>query len=135
MVIKPLPVNMITTAIDLWHTAALTRPWNDPEDDLQRALSGSTSTVLAALEDDELLGTVMVGEDGQRGWVYYLAVDPDSRGRGIGGALMTASEVWLRDRGCVKLNLMVRSTNSAVQGFYAALGYGSDEVAVLSKRL
>lgn len=135
MVIKPLPVNMVTAAIDLWHTAALTRPWNDPEDDLQRALSGSTSTVLAALEDDELLGTVMVGEDGHRGWVYYLAVDPDSRGRGIGGALMTASEVWLRARGCVKLNLMVRSTNSAVQGFYAALGYGDDEVAVLSKRL
>ena len=135
MVIKPLPVEMDASAIDLWHTTGLTRPWNDTADDLRRALIGSTSAVLAAFDDDALVGTVMVGEDGHRGWVYYLAVHPAAQGRGIGRALMAASESWLHDRGCVKLNLMVRATNTKVVGFYAALGYADDGVAVLSKRL
>ena len=93
----------------------LARPWNDPAADVTRALASPTSTVLAALDEaGRLLGTAMVGHDGHRGWVYYLAVDPDLRGNGLGRQLMHASERWLRERDVPKLNLMVRTTNHAV---------------------
>ena len=65
----------------------------------------------------------MCGYDGHRGWVYYLAASPGHRGTGIGRKLMTAAEDWLKDRGCPKLQLMVRETNTATLGFYDSIGY------------
>ena len=122
-------------AIALWHQAGLVMPWNDPVAELERALAGPSSAVLAAGDGDVLLAAAMVGHDGHRGWVYYLAVSPGARGRGLGRAMMDACERWLTDRGVPKLNLMVRSGNEAVLGFYEALGYGRDEVVVMSRRL
>ena len=120
----------------MWHASGLTRPWNDPHADLRRAVTGPCSTVLAALdEQDLLLGTAMVGYDGHRGWMYYLAVRPESQRSGLGRTLMQASEAWLRDGSVPKVNLMVRSTNSAVIAFYEALGYEDGEVVVLGKFL
>jgi ribosomal protein S18 acetylase RimI-like enzyme len=98
-------------------------------------MGGDTSTVLAALDDDVLLGTVMVGHDGHRGWVYYLAVRPDQRLQGPGRRLMEASEDWLGERGVPKLNLMVRHANQAVTAFYQALGYEDGGVVVLGRFL
>lgn len=123
------------SAVALWDETGLTRPWNDPAEDLRRALTGPASTVLAGSEAGSLLATVMVGHDGHRGWVYYLAVRPDARGRGHGRTMMRACEAWLVERGIPKLNLMVRGDNVAVQAFYASLGYGRDDVVVLSHRL
>jgi len=119
----------------LWNQAGLTRPWNPPERDLQRALDGHTSTVFGAFVGERLVGTVMVGHDGHRGWIYYLAVDKDQRGTGLGRQLMTAAEQWLRQQGAVKVQLMVRSANEAVLGFYDHLGYEDADVQVRSKRL
>jgi ribosomal protein S18 acetylase RimI-like enzyme len=121
--------------IALWDEAGLTRPWNPPAADLQRALDTETSTVLGAVVDDRLVGTVMVGHDGHRGWVYYLAVATTERGTGLGRALMNGAEAWLTARGVVKVQLMVRQTNTAVTGFYERLGYADADVRVLSKRL
>ncbi len=122
---------LVDAAVSLWHEVGLTRPWNDPHDDLRRALAGPTSTVLAARDErGELLGTAMVGHDGHRGWVYYLAVSPRHQRQGIGRALMHASESWLRERGVPKLNLMVRTTNTDVIAFYEGLGYADDQVVV-----
>jgi len=121
--------------ITLWEEAGLTRPWNPPATDLRRALDGSTSTVLGAFSDDRLVGTVMVGHDGHRGWVYYLAVTVTERGTGLGRRLMQAAEAWLVQRGAVKLQLMVRETNTAVIGFYDRLGFADADVRVLAKRL
>jgi ribosomal protein S18 acetylase RimI-like enzyme len=136
MLIAVLPTELADDAVALWHESGLTRPWNDPHADLARALSGSTSTVLGAQDDNGgLLGTVMVGHDGHRGWVYYLAVRPEMRRTGLGRRLMHSSEGWLRDRGVPKLNLMVRTTNDAVVGFYESLGYEDGEVVVLGKFL
>jgi ribosomal protein S18 acetylase RimI-like enzyme len=130
------PRELADEAVALWQAAGLTRPWNDPHADLQRALDGPTSTVLAALDDESYLtGTVMVGHDGHRGWVYYLAVMEAVQRTGVGRRLMTASEAWLRDRTVPKLNLMVRSTNRAVVNFHEALGYENGEVVVLGKFL
>ncbi len=130
-----LPADLVLAAVELWHETGLTRPWNDPEADLRRALAGPASTVLAGLRADELIATAMVGHDGHRGWVYYLAVRPHARGRGHGRAMMGAAERWLIGRGVPKLNLMVRSGNEAVRAFYAALGYCPDDVVVLARRL
>ncbi len=113
----------------------LTRPWNDPDADLRRAMHGPASTVLAGLDEHGLVATAMVGHDGHRGWVYYLAVSPSKQGRGWGGALMAGCETWLRELSVPKVQLMVRRTNDAVIGFYESLGYGRDEVVVLSRRL
>jgi ribosomal protein S18 acetylase RimI-like enzyme len=77
----------------------------------------------------------MVGHDGHRGWVYYLAVRADARHRGCGRAMMAACEARLLDRGVPKLSLMVRGDNAEARGFYEALGYGHDGVVVLSRRL
>ena len=76
----------------------------------------------------------MVGADGHRGWVYYLAVAPDQRGLRHGEAMMRAAEAWVRARGMPKLQLMVRTENAAVLAFYKAIGYATEDVAVLSTR-
>jgi ribosomal protein S18 acetylase RimI-like enzyme len=133
--IEPLPRDQYDAAIRLWHDSGLTRPWNDPEADLQRAVSGSTSAVLAALGDDGcLVAAAMVGHDGHRGWVYYLAVDDAERGRGLGRRMMEACEAWVQSRGIPKIQLMVRATNQAVLGFYEHLGYIDADVVVLGRR-
>jgi ribosomal protein S18 acetylase RimI-like enzyme len=135
MQIGPLSPVHFDAAIQLWQDAGLTRPWNDPAQDLHRALAGSASSVLAGIEDDTLVATAMVGHDGHRGWIYYLAVTENARGRGQGRAMIQACEAWLVERGVPKLNVMVREDNAATRDFYASLGYGLDEVVVLSRRL
>ena len=121
-------------AVALWHRVGLTRPWNDPLTDLRNAVEGPSSTVLA-LVTDRLLGTAVVGVDGHRGWMYYLAVQPAAQSTGIGRALVAAAEEWVAARGIPKLMLMVRSDNAAVLGFYASLGYEVNDVATLGKRI
>jgi ribosomal protein S18 acetylase RimI-like enzyme len=77
----------------------------------------------------------MVGHDGHRGWVYYLAVTPSARSCGHGRAMMRACEAWLVERNVPKLNVMVRDDNATARGFYTSLGYGVSDVVVLSRTL
>lgn len=136
MLIRELPRDLDDEAVDLWHRTGLTRPWNDPRADLQRAVEGAGSTVLAACDENgRLIGTSMVGHDGHRGWVYYLAVAIEQQRSGIGRALMRASEHWLAERGVPKVNLMVRKGNEDVLAFYESLGYADGEVVVLGRFL
>ncbi|MCU1442608.1 MAG: family acetyltransferase [Cryobacterium sp.] len=135
MQIRDLTSVDIEAAASIWQDAGLTRQWNPPERDLRRALEGSTSTVLGGFDAERLVGTVMVGHDGHRGWIYYLAVAEDRRGSGLGRQLMAAAEHWLHGHGAVKVQLMVRSTNETVLGFYDHLGYEDAKVQVRSKWL
>ncbi len=121
--------------MDLWESVGLTRPWNDPHADLRRALQSPTSTVLADLDGGVVAATVMVGHDGHRGWVYYLAVRPDLQGRGRGRGMMQAAERWLWQARVPKLNLMVRADNTHAKDFYIRMGYSHDDVLVLSRTL
>jgi ribosomal protein S18 acetylase RimI-like enzyme len=130
-----LPEGSYDAAVALWHETGLTRPWNDPSEDLHRAVNGPSSTVLAALDGEVLLGTAMVGHDGHRGWVYYLGVAPAARRRGVATALMRAAETWLRERDVPALNLLVRGGNDAALGFYRALGYETGDVTLMGLRL
>lgn len=133
--IAPLGNGDAADAVTLWAEAGLLRPWNDPRADIERALAGPASTILAARHGTRLTGTVMVGHDGHRGWLYYLAVAEAHRGRGIARRLVSAAEDWLRVAGCPKVQLMVRHDNAAASGFYAALGYEPQAVVVLGRRL
>lgn len=135
MGIEPLAPRYIDDAVALWREAGLTRPWNDPVEDLRRALAGLASTILALVDGGTLLATAMVGHDGHRGWVYYLAVATAARHQGHGRAMMNACQEWLTERGVPKLNLMLRAENAAAVGFYTAIGYANDDVIVFSRRL
>src|SRR6056297_543363 len=135
MRIEPFHGQDRAAVLALWEACGLTRPWNPPEGDLDRALANPSSTVLVARYGDAVQGSVMVGDDGHRGWVYYLSVEPSHRKTGLGRELMAAAEEWLRSRGVRKIELMVRSGNDAVLGFYEGLGYSGEPVAVLSRWL
>ena len=121
--------------VALWRACGLTRPWNDPDADFDLALAGATSTVLVARGDAGIEGSIMLGFDGHRGWVYYLAVAPERQRGGMGRTLMAAAENWLRDCGCPKIQLMVREDNDAALGFYEALGLERQKVVVLGRFL
>ena len=121
--------------IELWTFAGLVRSWNDPHKDIARKLKVQRELFLVAELEGTIVGVVMAGYEGHRGWVNYLAVDIGQRRRGIGSALMRDAERRLRLLGCPKINLQVRAENSDVQAFYAALGFKDDNVVSLGKRL
>lgn len=121
--------------VALWQICDLTRQWNNPHRDIARKFAHDSDSFFLAESGDHLVGTVMVGYDGHRGWVNYLAVDPEWRRRGVGRTLMDHAERWLLARGCPKLNLQVRTGNDDALDFYRRLGYRVDEVTSLGKRL
>jgi ribosomal protein S18 acetylase RimI-like enzyme len=121
--------------VALWRTCGLTRPWNDPHADIARKLGEQPELFLVGTVDGAPMATAMVGFDGHRGWIYYLAVAPAHRQQGHGRTLMQEAERLLTERGCPKLSLMVRASNSGVVAFYRNLGYVQDEVVSLGKRL
>lgn len=121
--------------VALWQRCNLTRPWNDPHADIALAKRGPHSTILVLRDGARLAASVMVGHDGHRGWMYYLGVDPDYEGTGLGRKLVAAAEDWLKARGVPKVMLLVRPDNEKVRGFYEALGYLDEPRVVFSKRL
>jgi ribosomal protein S18 acetylase RimI-like enzyme len=121
--------------IALWETCGLIGPWNDPAADFERAVAGPASAILLLHEAGTLVASVMLGFDGHRGWVYYLAVAPERRRAGLGRVMMDAAETWLRARGAPKIQLMVREDNEAALGFYEALGLERQPVVTLGRFL
>jgi ribosomal protein S18 acetylase RimI-like enzyme len=123
----------IAAVIALWQACGLTRPWNDPAADIALARRGPHSTVLIGREAGAIVATAMVGHDGHRGWVYYVAADPGLRGRGYGRAIMNAAEDWLRAAGIAKLQLLVRRENAGVAAFYQSIGYEEAQTIMFAK--
>ena len=121
--IRAVEDDEIEPVVELWRRSGLLRPWNDPYKDLAFARSQETSIVLVAVDEQAIVGTAMVGQDGHRGWVYYVAAEPDRQGEGIGRQIMDAAERWLMERGIWKVQLLVRSGNDHARGFYEKLGY------------
>jgi hypothetical protein len=125
----------VSAVVSLWERCALTRPWNDPVADIALARKNANATILLGRENGRIVASAMVGHDGHRGWVYYVAVDPDWRGQGLGRAIMTAAEDWLRQAGIAKLQLLVRRDNAKASAFYETIGYDEAQVAVFAKWL
>ncbi|WP_068717037.1 GNAT family acetyltransferase [Vibrio tritonius] len=135
MIITPYQSEHQAAVIELWNACGLVKPWNDPSKDIERKVAHSPELFLVGLVDGKVVGTVMGGYDGHRGWINYLAVNPDAQQTGLGRALMQAVERLLLAQGCPKINLQVRSTNTQVITFYEKLGYQDDQVLGLGKRL
>ena len=133
--IRPFERTDEERVLALWRECGLTRPWNDPRKDIARKLGEQPELFLVGAEDGRVVATAMVGFDGHRGWIYYLAVDPALQRRDIGRALMAEAERLLIARGCPKLNLQVRASNAGVIDFYRKLGYEVEELVCMGKRL
>lgn len=121
--------------IALWGACDLVRPWNDPGKDIARKLRVNPDWFLVAEQAGRIVGTAMVGYEGHRGWVNYLAVEPTRQRAGVGRALMAEAERILREAGCPKINLQVRRGNAVAVAFYERLGFAADDVVSLGKRL
>ena len=121
--------------IQLWQDCNLTRPWNDPDQDISRKMAFQPELFLVVEDKGQVIASAMAGYDGHRGSVYYLAVSPEYQAKGIGKQLMSEIEDRLTNLGCPKLNIVVRSTNDKVLEFYRKQGYVPDDVVSLGKRL
>ena len=121
--------------VALWRECGLVRLWNDPVKDIRRKLGIQRDLFLVGLMVGRLVATVMVGYEGHRGWVNYLAVAADCRRRGFGRLLMDEAESRLRSLGCPKINLQIRRSNAGVVAFYRSIGYAEDDVVSMGKRL
>ena len=136
MRIRPFQLPDEPAVVAVWQACDLIRPQNDPHKDIRRKLRVQPHLFLVAVADsNEIVGTVMAGYEGHRGWITYLAVAPEHRRHGVGRALMREAERLLRLEGCPKINLQVRASNADVIAFYRAIGFQVDEVASLGKRL
>ena len=135
LAIAPIADADVASVIALWQACGLTRPWNDPAADIALARKGPNSAVMIGRDGNTIVATAMVGHDGHRGWVYYVATDPGRRGQGYGRAVMNAVEDWLREAGMPKLQLLVRRENVAVAAFYQSIGYEEAQTIVFAKWL
>ena len=124
-----------SAVIDLWHRCNLVVPPNNPHKDIEMKRKVQPDLFFVGTIGDRVVATAMAGYDGHRGWVYYLAVDPDYRRQRIGSRMMQEVESALKNRGCIKINLQVRTSNRAVIAFYEHLGFSNDDVIGLGKNL
>jgi len=134
-VLRPYRPGDREALVSLWSVCDLTRPWNNPYRYIDRKLARDAENLLVLEAGEELIGSVMVGYDGHRGWVNYLAVHPDHRRQGLGRMLMDEAERRLGEIGCPKVNLQVRTSNEAARDFYRQIGYSVDEAVSFGKRL
>lgn len=135
MKIRSFTTEDTEAVVNLWEQCSLTVPRNDPRQDIQRKMAVQPELFLVGLLAGKVISSVMGGYDGHRGWLYYLAVDPEYQGQGLGKQIVTEIERRIKQRGCPKINLMVRTSNKKVIAFYRSLGYEIDEVVGLGKRI
>ena len=119
----------------LWERVGFNVPPNDPARDIPFLVRHSNATLYVDEEDGQIVGTVMGGHDGLRGWIYRLATAPEHRGEGRGRALLNAMERWLAARGLVKIELMIRNRpgESDLQSFYRHVGYEVNDRTVMGR--
>ncbi len=121
--------------ISLWRRCGLLVPWNHPDLDIDRKLEVQGELFLVGVIEGAVVAVAMGGYEGHRGWINYLAVDPEMRRRGLGRMMMERIESGLRDMGCPKINLQVRENNLDIISFYEKIGYSSDHVIGFGKKL
>ncbi len=121
---------------DLWQLVFPdSSQWNDPVADISRKMRVQPELFFVASVGRDVVGTIMAGYDGHRGWIYYVVVHPERRRAGLGRRLVAHAEQALRDIGCPKANLQIRAGNEAAVGFYQALGYLQEPRVSMGKRL
>jgi len=122
--------------IALWTTVfGYDAPHNEPGLVIDRKIAADDGLFFVAVAEDSVVGTIMAGYDGHRGWIYSVAVSPQWRKRGIGSRLVRHAEAALIGKGCVKINLQILGGNESVAAFYASLGYAVEKRVSMGKRL
>ncbi|PXA03337.1 GNAT family acetyltransferase [Coraliomargarita sinensis] len=135
MKIRPYEDSDEQAIVQLWFDCGLVAPQNNPICDIQRKLKVNPEWFLVGLKEEEIVASCMVGYEGHRGWINYLAVKPCEQRKGYAKRIMEEAERLLREAGCPKINLQVRSTNLEVIKFYESIGFSDDSVTSLGKRL
>jgi ribosomal protein S18 acetylase RimI-like enzyme len=135
MNIRPFQTADEDAVIRLWTECGLVVPQNNPRRDIQRKMKVNPEWFLVGEMDGQIVSTCMVGYEGHRGWINYLAVRPDQQRQGLGRQIMEHAERLLREVGCAKINLQVRSSNQKVIRFYESVGFHQDPVVSMGKRL
>ena len=133
--IRPYQKNDEQKVIALWRKCNLIVPWNNPKLDIERKLKVNPELFLIGIYNGEIVATAMGGYEGHRGWVNYLAVSPKYQRQGLGQQLMIEIENRLRAIGCPKINLQIRTTNMDAINFYENIGYSTDQIISMGKRL
>ena len=121
--------------VNLWKTCGLVVHWKDPSKDIQHKVSRDPDGFLLGWIEQKLVASVMAGYEGHRGWINYLAVDPQFRQQGFGRKMMETAEAYLSNFECPKINLQIRASNQEVIDFYTNQGFLKDEVINMGKRL
>jgi len=135
MNIRPFKRDDQTAVIELWRACALVVPWNDPAKDIARKMKVDADLFLVGESDGEIVATVMGGYEGHRGWINYLAISPQHQRKGYGRKIMEFVERQIQLKGCPKINLQIRGTNTQATAFYQAIGYDIENAIGLGKRL
>ena len=135
MLIRPYSADNEDAVVKLWERCGLTRPWNDPHKDIARKLKVNPELFLVGFLNGKVAASAVAGYEGHRGWVNYLAVDPDFQRKGLGRQMMLRVEQALAQMGCPKVNIQVRTGNLDAIEFYKTLGYRIDEAVSMGKRL
>jgi len=135
MQVRPFEDSDEAAVIALWEAAGLTRSWNDPRKDIERKRSVQREWFLVGTQGGVVMASIMIGYDGHRGWINYLAVAPACRLQGHARTLMREAERLLAEVGCPKINLQIRTTNASVIAFYKSIGYAQDDVVSFGRRL
>jgi len=135
LLIRPFQTEDEDALVALWKMCELTVPWNNPHKDIARKLQVQPELFLVGILDNSLIATVMGGYEGHRGWINYLAVHQDFQGKGYGQEIMNSVETGLREMGCPKINLQIRTGNNKIASFYQKLGFTNDHVVSMGKRL
>jgi ribosomal protein S18 acetylase RimI-like enzyme len=136
MQIRPYRDSDERAVIALWsEVLPNSAPHNDPATAIRKKLAVERDLFFVAESAGTVVGTVMGGYDGHRGWIYSVATAPTHRRQGIGSALLRRVEAALLERGCLKVNLQVRTSNAGVVAFYEKLGFVVEELVSMGKRL
>lgn len=135
MNIRGFQVKDTEAVIRLWQDCGLLTSQNDPYKDIERKIKVNPELFLIGETEGKIIASVMGGYEGHRGWINYLAVHPAHQKRSYGRTIVTAVEELIIAKGAPKINLQVRTTNTAVIQFYSSLGYSVDDVTSLGKRL
>lgn len=135
MEVRTFDIKDQTAVIDLWRACDLVVPWNDPVKDIARKMKVDADLFLVGESGGEIVATVMGGYEGHRGWINYLAVSPQHQRKGYGRKIMEFVEQKFQLKGCPKINLQIRGSNTQATAFYESIGYDIENVIGLGKRL
>ena len=138
--IRPYIDADLDSVAKLWQSCGLARPWNSPARDIALCRDTPSSELFVGLTRQrngagEVVATVMTGNDGHRGWLYYLAVDPALQRKGFARKMVGPAEAWLARQGVCKVPLMIRDDNEAACRFYERVGYAVEPRIIMSRWL